>query len=94
MAKENISGRIFFRFPLSKAESRIHLRLFGRNMMGSISIGHWAIVLVIVMLIFGTKKIAAMGSDLGKGIKGFKDEVKRDDDMSQTQRSAANSETK
>lgn len=44
--------------------------------MGSISIVHWLIVLVVVMLVFGTKKIANMGGDLGKAIKGFKDGIK------------------
>ena len=44
--------------------------------MGSISIWHWLIVLVIVMLVFGTKKLGNMGSDLGKAVKGFKDGVK------------------
>jgi sec-independent protein translocase protein TatA len=43
--------------------------------MGSLSVGHWLIVLVIVMLIFGTKKIAGIGSDLGKAVKGFRDGV-------------------
>jgi sec-independent protein translocase protein TatA len=41
--------------------------------MGSFSIWHWLIVLVIVMLIFGTKKLANVGEDLGKAVKGFKD---------------------
>jgi sec-independent protein translocase protein TatA len=41
--------------------------------MGSFSVWHWLIVLVIVMLVFGTKKISNMGSDLGKAVKGFKD---------------------
>ncbi|MDO8301489.1 Sec-independent protein translocase subunit TatA [Lacisediminimonas sp.] len=44
--------------------------------MGSFSVWHWLIVLVIIMLIFGTKKIGNMGSDLGKAVKGFKDGVK------------------
>ncbi|ADJ65529.1 Sec-independent protein translocase subunit TatA [Herbaspirillum seropedicae] len=44
--------------------------------MGSFSIWHWLIVLVIVMLVFGTKKLGNMGSDLGKAVKGFKDGVK------------------
>jgi sec-independent protein translocase protein TatA len=48
--------------------------------MGSISIGHWLIVLLIVVLVFGTKKLGNMGSDLGKAVKGFKDGVKSDDD--------------
>ncbi|MDB5794915.1 MAG: tatE [Noviherbaspirillum sp.] len=44
--------------------------------MGSFSVWHWLIVLVIVMLVFGTKKLGNMGSDLGKAVKGFKDGVK------------------
>lgn len=44
--------------------------------MGSFSIWHWLIVLVIVMLVFGTKKLGNMGADLGKAVKGFKDGVK------------------
>ncbi len=49
------------------------------NVMGSFSIWHWLIVLVIVMLVFGTKRIGSMGSDLGKAVKGFKDGVKDDE---------------
>jgi sec-independent protein translocase protein TatA len=49
-------------------------------MMGSFSIWHWLIVLVIVMLVFGTKKLSNMGSDIGKAVKGFKDGVKGDED--------------
>ena len=41
--------------------------------MGSFSIWHWLIVLVIVMLIFGTKKLRNIGQDLGGAVKGFKD---------------------
>jgi sec-independent protein translocase protein TatA len=48
--------------------------------MGSMSIWHWLIVLVVVMLIFGTKKLGNMGSDIGKAVKGFKDGVKGDED--------------
>jgi sec-independent protein translocase protein TatA len=48
--------------------------------MGSLSIWHWLIVLVIVMLVFGTKKLSNMGSDIGKAVKGFKDGVKGDED--------------
>ena len=40
--------------------------------MGSFSIWHWLIVLVIVALVFGTKKIRNMGEDLGGAFKGFK----------------------
>lgn len=41
--------------------------------MGSISIWHWLIVLLVVILIFGTKKLKNIGSDLGSAVKGFKD---------------------
>lgn len=44
--------------------------------MGSFSIWHWLIVLLIVLLIFGTKKLRNMGADLGGAVKGFKDGVK------------------
>jgi sec-independent protein translocase protein TatA len=47
--------------------------------MGSFSIWHWLIVLVIVLLIFGTKKLRNMGSDLGGAVKGFKDGMKTDE---------------
>ena len=48
--------------------------------MGSMSIWHWLIVLVVVMLVFGTKKIGNMGADIGKAVKGFKDGVKGEDE--------------
>lgn len=44
--------------------------------MGSISIWHWLIVLVIVMMIFGTKKLRHIGEDLGGAVRGFKDGVR------------------
>ncbi len=44
--------------------------------MGSLSIWHWLIVLVIVMMVFGTKKLRNMGQDLGGAVKGFKDGLK------------------
>jgi sec-independent protein translocase protein TatA len=44
--------------------------------MGSFSIWHWLIVLVVVIAIFGTKKLRNVGSDLGAAVKGFKDGVK------------------
>ena len=44
--------------------------------MGSFSIWHWLIVLLIIVLIFGTKKLKNMGSDLGGAVKGFKDGMK------------------
>lgn len=44
--------------------------------MGTFSIWHWLIVLLIVMLVFGTKKLRNMGSDLGGAVKGFKEGMK------------------
>jgi len=44
--------------------------------MGSFSIWHWMIVLVIILLVFGTKKLRNLGSDLGGAVKGFKDGVR------------------
>lgn len=44
--------------------------------MGSLSIWHWLIVLVIVVMVFGTKKLKNVGSDLGSAVKGFKDGMK------------------
>jgi sec-independent protein translocase protein TatA len=40
--------------------------------MGSMSIWHWLIVLAIVALVFGTKKLGSMGHDLGSAVRGFK----------------------
>ena len=44
--------------------------------MGGLSIWHWLIVLVVVVLVFGTKKLKNVGSDLGAAVKGFKDGMK------------------
>lgn len=44
--------------------------------MGSLSIWHWLIVLVVVLLIFGTKKLRNVGEDLGGAVKGFKEAMK------------------
>ena len=44
--------------------------------MGSFSIWHWLIVLLIVVLVFGTKKLKNIGQDLGGAVKGFKDGMK------------------
>lgn len=46
--------------------------------MGSFSIWHWLIVLVVVLLVFGTKKLRNIGSDLGGAVKGFKEGIKED----------------
>ena len=53
--------------------------------MGSFSVWHWLIVLVIVMLVFGTKKLGNIGGDLGKAVKGFKDGVKGEEDKAGTE---------
>jgi sec-independent protein translocase protein TatA len=44
--------------------------------MGTFSIWHWLIVLLIVVMVFGTKKLKNIGSDLGGAVKGFKDGIK------------------
>ena len=44
--------------------------------MGSFSIWHWLIVLLIIVLVFGTKKLKNIGTDLGGAVKGFKDGIK------------------
>jgi sec-independent protein translocase protein TatA len=52
--------------------------------MGSLSIGHWLVVLVVVALIFGPKRFAEMGSGLGKGIKAFKKGIADDETEGKT----------
>jgi sec-independent protein translocase protein TatA len=44
--------------------------------MGTFSIWHWLVVLLIIVLVFGTKKLKNIGSDLGGAVKGFKDGIK------------------
>jgi sec-independent protein translocase protein TatA len=44
--------------------------------MGSFSVWHWLIVLLIILLVFGTKKLRNLGSDLGGAVKGFKEGIK------------------
>lgn len=63
--------------------------------MGTFSIWHWLIVLVVVVLIFGTKKLGNIGSDLGKAVKGFKEGVKTEDDEQSQEKleTAASSQT-
>jgi sec-independent protein translocase protein TatA len=57
--------------------------------MGSFSIWHWLIVLLVVVLIFGTKKLKNIGSDLGGAVKGFKDGVKGGQEAAEGGASAA-----
>lgn len=52
--------------------------------MGSFSIWHWLIVLLIVMLVFGTKKLRNMGADLGGAVKGFKEGMRSTEESSGT----------
>ncbi len=52
--------------------------------MGSFSIWHWLIVLLVVLLIFGTKKLRNMGSDLGGAVRGFKEGMKSADEEKTT----------
>ena len=47
--------------------------------MGTWSIWHWLVVLVIVLLVFGTKKLRNIGADLGGAVRGFKDGMKTSD---------------
>lgn len=56
--------------------------------MGSFSIWHWLIVLLVVMLVFGTKKLGNIGSDLGKAVKGFKEGVKGEEEKPVAQNAA------
>ena len=48
--------------------------------MGSFSIWHWLIVLLVIILVFGTSKLKNMGKDLGGAIKGFKEGMKEGSD--------------
>ncbi|MEZ5658932.1 MAG: Sec-independent protein translocase subunit TatA [Burkholderiaceae bacterium] len=57
--------------------------------MGAMSIWHWLIVLIIIMLVFGTKKLRNIGSDLGGAVRGFKEGVKEG-----SEQAAASQDTK
>ncbi len=61
--------------------------------MGSFSIWHWLIVLAIVLLVFGTKKLRNIGTDLGGAVKGFKESVKEEGAPKQVNDSASNGQT-
>ena len=52
--------------------------------MGGLSIWHWVIVLLVVVLVFGTKKLGNMGGDIGKAVKGFKDGIKGEEEKTTT----------
>ncbi len=57
--------------------------------MGSFSIWHWLIVLAVVVVIFGTKKLRNVGGDLGAAVKGFKDGMKGEKDLAESEGKAA-----
>lgn len=61
--------------------------------MGAFSIWHWLIVLVIVMLVFGTKKLRNIGSDLGGAVKGFKEGVREGSEEASTESADASKKT-
>ena len=57
--------------------------------MGSFSIWHWLIVLLVVVLIFGTKKLRNIGEDLGGAVRGFKEGMKSPDEAPRQLRDGA-----
>jgi len=57
--------------------------------MGGLSIWHWLIVLLVVVLIFGTKKLRNIGQDLGGAVKGFKEGVKSSENEADSAKKAA-----
>ena len=64
--------------------------------MGSFSIWHWLIVLLVIAMVFGTKKLRNIGSDLGGAVKGFKEgmkEAQSTDADAQSQQRVASGET-
>ena len=61
--------------------------------MGSFSIWHWLIVLLVVILIFGTKKLRNLGTDLGSAVKGFKDGMKTEEEKPKTEIPASAGQT-
>lgn len=61
--------------------------------MGSFSIWHWLIVLLVVVLVFGTKKLRNVGQDLGGAVRGFKEGMKSDDTAPATDKTDASAES-
>lgn len=57
--------------------------------MGSFSITHWLILLVVVVIVFGTSKLKNAGKDLGQAVKGFKDAVKEEENRTLTKKEDA-----
>jgi sec-independent protein translocase protein TatA len=50
------------------------------NEMGGLSIWHWLIVLLVIVLVFGTKKLRNIGGDLGSAVKGFKEGMRSEEE--------------
>nr|MBP3724195.1 twin-arginine translocase TatA/TatE family subunit [Campylobacter sp.] len=61
--------------------------------MGTLSIGHWLVVLAIIVLLFGAKKIPELAKGVGKGIKTFKKEMEDDTPVEKIQSSEAKNES-
>lgn len=61
--------------------------------MGTLSIWHWVIVLVIVVMVFGTKKLKNIGADLGGAVKGFKEGMKEGQEVKTQLLEASNAAT-
>lgn len=59
--------------------------------MGTFSIWHWLIVLIIVLLVFGTKKLRNLGSDLGGAIRNFKTSMKEEEEKGSSEESGQES---
>lgn len=57
--------------------------------MGAMSIGHWLIVLVVVLLVFGPKRLGDVGKGLGQGLKGLREGLNKDPDPPNTDERAA-----
>lgn len=62
--------------------------------MGTFSVWHWLIVLLIVVLVFGTKKLKNLGGDLGSAVKGFKDGMKDGGTTTDAEKSAVADQSK
>jgi sec-independent protein translocase protein TatA len=61
--------------------------------MGSFSIWHWLVVLVVVALVFGTKKLRNLGGDLGGAVKGFKQAMNEEQNTSVIEHAVSESES-
>lgn len=62
--------------------------------MGSMSISHWLIVLAIIVLLFGAKKIPELAKGMGKGIKSFKKEMEDDTPLEKIEKAQDSTEIK